>query len=286
MGWRLNGSGQPCGWVWEPFRVKAKEMNSKDYYQILGVDKAASKQAIKDAYRESALKYHPDRNKNSPDAAEKMKQVNEAYAVLSDPGKRRRYDTMKQQFGSAAHTRFRHAYTEKDIFNGSDIQQIFEEMAKTFGLRGFHEIFSRIYGSHETGAFAKGRVFSNRGKPSPFFPGNRGLSKWFRWAVQRITGLELPENGENIYEYIHLSPVQAVSGGPFAYVSKKRTKKLVVMIPPGIKEGQHIRLSGMGNEGKGGGTPGDLYLKVHIKTPILKKLADFINGIRKAGGQR
>ena len=101
-----------------------------DYYQILGVGGHSTQQQIKDAYRKLALQYHPDRNKGNPGAAEKMKKINEAYAVLSDPGKRREYDALRQQYGSFAYDRFRQGYSEQDIFRGSDINQIFEDRVR------------------------------------------------------------------------------------------------------------------------------------------------------------
>ncbi len=105
-------------------------MSQNDYYQILDVDQKASSKQIKEAYRKRAFKYHPDRNRQNPDAAEKMKRINEAYAVLSDANKRREYDTLRQQFGSAAYSQFRQSYSERDIFSGSDINQILEQMAR------------------------------------------------------------------------------------------------------------------------------------------------------------
>jgi DnaJ-class molecular chaperone len=116
-------------------------MNQKDYYQILEVEKEASPQKIKEAYRRLAFQYHPDRNKGNPSAVEKMKEINEAYAVLSDPKKRRDYNTFHEQYGPYGYDRFKQAYSEQDIFRGSDVYQIFEEMARAFGFRGFEEVF-------------------------------------------------------------------------------------------------------------------------------------------------
>ena len=82
-------------------------MSPNDYYQILEVDQKASAGQIKEAYRKLAFQYHPDRNSKNPEAAEKMKRVNEAYAVLSDAVKRREYDKMRHQYGSSAYSQFR-----------------------------------------------------------------------------------------------------------------------------------------------------------------------------------
>lgn len=110
-------------------------MVQKDYYQVLGVDKNATAKQIKEAYRQLAFKFHPDRNKENTGTIEEMKKINEAYAVLSNSVKKREYDTLKNQFGSSAYTHFRNNYSEQDIFSGSDINHIFEEMARNFGLR-------------------------------------------------------------------------------------------------------------------------------------------------------
>ena len=110
-------------------------MPQTDYYEILGVDKTAAPKQLKEAYRKLAFKYHPDRNKGNPQASEKMKQVNEAYAVLSDPSKKSEYDMLRQQFGSSAYSKFRSNYSEQDIFSGSDIHHVFEEMAKGFWIQ-------------------------------------------------------------------------------------------------------------------------------------------------------
>ena len=146
-------------------------MSQEDYYRVLGVDQNAPQTKIKEAYRQLAFKHHPDRNREDAAAADKMKKINEAYAVLSNPAKKTEYDNLKTQFGSSAHTHFRNNYSEQDIFSGSDINHIFEEMARSFGFRGSNEIFKEFYGrGYQQFEFKKSgtqtRKFVFRG-PSP-----------------------------------------------------------------------------------------------------------------------
>jgi len=94
-------------------------MDQKDYYEVLEIDGQATDRQIKEAYRRLAFQYHPDRNSGDPGAVERMKGINEAYAVLSDPAKRQRYDSLRQSYGNSAYDRFREGYSEKDIFRGS-----------------------------------------------------------------------------------------------------------------------------------------------------------------------
>ena len=259
-------------------------METKDFYEILGLDADATSQQIKEAYRHLALQYHPDRNASDPEAAEKMKALNEAYAVLSNPSKRSEYDTLRRQYGHTAYGHFRQSYSDQDIFQGSDIHQIFEEMARAFGLRGFDEIFKDFYGqngfrrfeSHGPGMHARGFIFQSgmgksagrNGPPAPTgFLGNLAQK-----LLQRLTGIQLPRKGADIYDQIELQPDFAGRGGPFAYFHHLQGKKLVVQVPPGVSNGLKIRLAGMGHEGQGGAPAGDLYLTVKIKTPLLKKV--------------
>ncbi|MGZ3494146.1 MAG: DnaJ domain-containing protein, partial [Thermodesulfobacteriota bacterium] len=84
--------------------------SQKDYYRVLGVEKGVPAEKIKEAYRKLAFQYHPDRNRENPSAVEKMKEINEAYAVLSDPRKRRDYDTFHDQYGAYGYDRFKQRY--------------------------------------------------------------------------------------------------------------------------------------------------------------------------------
>lgn len=256
-------------------------MNERDYYRDLGVSSGASEKEIKEAYRKLAFRYHPDRNRDDAGAAVRMKSINEAYAVLSDPRKRSEYDALRSRFGSSAHGRFRQARTHEDIFRGSDVHEIFEEMARSFGLRGFDDIFKEFYGS-EYRTFSFRGPGGMRGKGGVFFGGaarrggrRRGLRNLARTLLETAGWPAQPRKGEDALEEIVLSEETAAAGGPYAHRSRDRGKKLIVKIPPGVREGQRIRLAGMGKPGRGG-PPGDLYLKVKIRKPLLQKLRGWV----------
>ncbi len=263
-------------------------MAQTDYYQVLGVAPEASQKQIKEAFRQLALKYHPDRNPG--DGAERMKDINEAYAVLSDAKRRAEYDTLRRQFGETAHTQFRSSHSDQDIFRGSDIDQIFEEIARSFGLRGVDEIFRDVYGQNyrqfefrRPGLFGRGFVFiggfggPGRGRGCRRHGlGARGhhpaLGR-FGQFLQGAIGREVrPRPGRDITDTIRLTAEQARQGGPWAYSHRTLGKKLVVKIPPGVREGQRIRLAGMGSPGQGGGAPGDLYLHVVVRRGLLERI--------------
>ena len=257
-------------------------MNESDYYELLQVAEDADHQQIKESYRKLAFQYHPDRNKDQESTA-KMKAVNEAYAVLSDPDKRKEYDTMRSRYGSDAYSHFKNSYSQEDIFRGSDINQIFEEMARSFGFRNFDDIFKDAYGqgnihfeSHRPGFTSRGFVFTGR-------PGAQtGSDRVLRYVIKKMTGMELPEDGKDIHAKIRLNNIQARNGGQQPYALKQRSAKLLVQIPPGVREGQVIRLAGMGQAGKGGGKAGDLYLRVIINTPFTDKILTLFLKIKKA----
>jgi len=277
-------------------------MNQKDYYQILGVNRNASLQQIKEAYRRLAFQYHPDRNKGDPHATEKMKEINEAYAALSDAGKRREYDALKERYGPFAYDHFRQAHSPEDIFRGSDIDQIFQEFARMFGFRSSDEIFREFYGPgyrsfefRRPGLFGRGFVLfgpfgrgyrseENKVYPAqepfslPGVPLSGILGKLAKFTFTKILGIQLPEKGKDWKDVIALTPAQAEKGQEIEYSYHKRgkPKNLMVKIPPGIKNGQRIRLKGMGAQGKGGGESGDLYLRVLIKVPLTQKIKNFL----------
>ncbi len=265
-------------------------MEADDFYTVLDLSPEADEKQIKEAYRRAAFQFHPDRNQDNPDAAEKMKKINEAYTILSNPAKRGEYDALRSRFGASAYSRFKHNYSEQDIFRGSDIQSVFEEMAKAFGFRGFDDIFKEYYGTggssfefNKPGFSAKGYIFTGspgKGNASgAVLPGmaQNILTKLTRYAVKKISGVEIPENGSDAFDEIYLTPEQAKNGGPYAYFHRRKATKLVVQTPPGIKKGGRIRLSGMGGSGKSGGKPGDLYLKVKFKKPLIRKIRDIID---------
>jgi DnaJ-class molecular chaperone len=268
-------------------------MEQRDYYEILGVPSHASEKQIKAAYRKLAFQYHPDRNTRDPDSANKMKAVNEAYAVLSNPSKRKDYDDLRRQYGSSAYNRFRNNYTDNDIFRGSDINRIFEEMARAFGFRGFDDIFNEAYGEgyrtfefKRPGFSVRGFVFtgplrrSAQPETSPF-----AIGKLSRFLIEKITGVELPQPGADVAETIDLTLREAEEGGPYPYDYKKKSKKLVVMLPKGLREGQRIRLAGMGEDGKGGAKAGDLYLTVRINKPLMQRLKDWLHSARSVAAR-
>jgi DnaJ-class molecular chaperone len=262
-------------------------MNDRDYYAILGVDRNADKRMIKEAYRKLAFQYHPDRNGGESASVEKMKEINEAYAVLSDDSKRSRYDALYNQFGSHAYDRFRQNYSEQDIYRGSDINQIFEEMAKTFGFRGFEDLFrdssGRAYTTRDFGGpgffgrvivFGPGRKTQDAVKKEAHSPGLVAkAANWAaRYALKKIAG-RLPGVQDVAYETITLDEDEASRGTKITYLDQKRSRRYNISIPAGVREGQLIRLRNVEDED---GSQEDLYFRVEIKRHLFKKVRDLL----------
>jgi len=214
----------------------------KDYYEILGVSRDATEEEIKKAYRRLALKYHPDRNPGDKQAEERFKEINEAYAVLSDKEKRKHYDT----YGM---TDFHKRYTEEDIFRGFNIGDLFRDL----GFGGT-DIFSIIFG-RERQAQGKRR----------FYDFNFG---------DFITREQRPEGGLDIHYELEIPFMDAVKGAEkrISFVRDGKTEEVNVKIPVGVSTGTKLRLQGKGNRNPYTGEAGDLYLTIKVgEHPVFKR---------------
>ncbi|MBF0200982.1 MAG: J domain-containing protein [Desulfamplus sp.] len=270
-------------------------MDPRDYYKILDIDTHADTDEIKRAYKKLAVKYHPDRNPDDKTASDRMALLNEAYAVLSNPEKRREYDQLRRRFGSDAAGRFRQNNTYEDILRHSDIEKIFQEIADGFGIRGLNELFKVRGGVHGRGFFFFGTFGSHgeaqkngslRGSHISHDLPDRNISfkkKILHGMGDRLmkaalnTLLKGSDMSGDINDTITISPSRARDGGPYAYYFKERDKKLIVKIPPGIKDGHKIRLRGAGIEDGVTGRKGDIFLTVNIRKNILSRIKSLIS---------
>lgn len=226
-------------------------MAGKDYYKILGVSKGSSADEIKKAYRKLAMKYHPDKNKGDKAAEDKFKDVSEAYAVLSDPEKKKQYD----MFGADG---FNRKFSQEDIFREADFGTIFREFG--FGGRGGGQnIFSQIFG----GMGQQGSPFGGQGRQSNPFGG-------FREQPRGVKGKNL------IYELsITLEEAAAKSEKVVSFPIEGRQEKISVKIPAGISSGKKLRIPGKGQSGMHGGPKGDLFIQVKVLAhPEYKREGD------------
>lgn len=233
---------------------------AKDYYKILGVEKGATADEIKKAYRKLALKYHPDRNKDDPAAEERFKEVGEAYAVLSDAEKRKQYDT----FGSQG---FKQRYSQEDIYQGSDIGDILREM----GLGG--DFFSRIFGGRGGGPGGFRAYTYGQGGPRPGGPGP-GMGGFDYGAYGQPGGVM--RGNDLVYELpVSLEEVAHGADKMVSYRRGGKVERVSVKIPAGIASGQKLRLAGKGEPGPGGGPDGDLLIRVRVLDhPRFKREGD------------
>ena len=210
-------------------------MSQTDYYQVLGLKKGAGAEEIKKAYRKLAVKYHPDKNPGNKEAEDRFKEINEAYAVLSDPQKKAQYD----QFGSAG---FHQRYSQEDIFRGFDVGDMFKDM----GL-GTDDIFSRIFGG--------GGGFQQRGG---FGFGGRRKGEDFSMELQ-VTLREAYSGCEK----------------RVAFRRNGNREELSVKVPAGVTNGSRLRVHGKGGEGAGGGAAGDLFLEIKVTgDPLFDREGD------------
>jgi curved DNA-binding protein len=223
-------------------------MTQKDYYKTLGVEKTASQEDIKKAYRKLAMKYHPDHSSGSKENEERFKEISEAYAVLSDPEKRKQYDT----YGADD---FRQRYSQEDIFRDVDLGDILRE----FGFGG-SSFFS----------FGGGRGKS--GKKSRFSFNPEGMFGFGDAAGgQQQTGVQA--RGRDVETELPLT-LQEIATGVSKTVSLQtpsgKVESLTVKIPKGLIEGKKVRLAGRGEPSPYGGPSGNLYIRSRlVKDPVF-----------------
>lgn len=197
----------------------------RDYYEVLGVPRGAGDEEIRSAYRKLAREYHPDVNKD-PGAEDRFKEVSEAYEVLRDPEKREKYERLGANWKA-----------------GEDVS----------GASGFGGGAGQGFGGGDGQGFGDGDGFSDFFES--FFGGRRGASGGFEGFSMR---------GGDQEATIEVSLEEAARGGK-RKISLADGRDFEVQIPPGVRDGQKIRLAGQGGEGASGGPAGDLYLRVRIK---------------------
>ncbi len=223
-------------------------MEYKDYYKILGVDKNASAAEIKKAFRKLAVKYHPDKNPGDKTAEAKFKEINEANEVLSDTEKKKRYDTLgenwnsyQQQGGSPQDfdwSRYANTGQGGQTFYSTDF-------GEGFGGGGFSDFFESIFG----GGFGSG------------FSGSQGRTS--RSVFK----------GQDMQAELHISLEDAYRGSEKIFEVNGQSIKL--KIKPGIQDGQILRLTGKGYAGAQGGKHGDLLIVIRVdKDPNFNRIDD------------
>jgi len=236
-------------------------MEYKDYYQTLGVGKTANQAEIKKAYRKLARKYHPDVNPDDPNAEEKFKDINEAYQVLSDEDKRQKYDRFGSQWqqyqqrgGRSEDFDWSQWTTQRQPGGGQYRTVSQEEFEQMFGggLGGFSDFFETLFGG-------MGGARSAR-RTNPFGDYQAG------------------QRGQDIEHKVQISLEEAFHGAS-RLLTFEDGRRIEAKIPPGVRTGSKVRLSGQGagvTRGAGGSRgAGDLYLKVDVAAhPKFKRDGD------------
>jgi curved DNA-binding protein len=242
----------------------------KDYYATLGVPRGASEADLKKAFRKLAREHHPDVAKNKKQAEEKFKEINEAYEVLSDPAKRKRYDQLGANWQSGADFRmppgwesFGRGRASAGRGAGGGEQEFY------FDGTGFSDFFEQIFGSRggrgapgfgRGGGFGEAEAGAERG---PDIEGDLlvTLEEAMRGSVRSVSvrhAVVCDQCGGSGQRNRRVC--QACGGtGQVA-----RTETYQVKVPAGVTEGQRLRIAGRGEAGVGGGAAGDLYLRVRL----------------------
>ena len=237
---------------------------AKDYYKILGINKGASKEEIKRAFRKMARKYHPDVNPDEPKSGEKFKEINEAYRFLSDDKKREMYDKFGVVEGdTSTYQRQRGAPGGSNVYRSPDGTTYYYSTSGSPG--GFD--FSQIYGNQNNSrsGFGGYDFFNDLGDIFDVF--SRKGSGSTRARSPKYSNF--PREGDDLRYDMEIDFMDAFHGGKKKVQYKDpligQLRTLNVNIPRGIKEDQKLRLKGKGMPGENGGVPGDLYIAIHIK---------------------
>lgn len=215
----------------------------QDYYQTLAVSKDATQAEIRKAFRKLARKYHPDVAKDKSTAEENFKTINEAYEVLSDPEKRKKYDQLganwNYQGGPPPPTPHRYSY------RGSPIPGSATEPEFQFDGTGFSDFFEQYFSG------------STAGRSAQFSGTSRGSAKMRGQDIEGDIMVTLEEAFSGSLRSLSLSKTNPATG-------RTTTDTVEVRIPAGIGEGQRLRIPGHGGEGSGSADDGDLYLRIRI----------------------
>ena len=264
-------------------------MRKRDYYDILGVDRNASTDEIKKAYRSLALKYHPDRNQGDPESEEKFKEASEAYAVLGNAEKREIYD----RYGHEGLKQGSRGFSDFSFFSDSifadfeDILGNFFGFGSTFSHRTGHQrgrdigmelslTMEEAYRGIEKTINIKKEVNCEACKGSKTEPGHQPEN------CKQCGGSGKIRRTQGFFSISTSCPVCQGSGKIITHPCKKcrgkgrisEKKEIQVHIPPGVDTGNKIRISGEGEEGRNGGRPGDLYILISIEEDTHFKRQD------------
>ncbi|MBO7073553.1 MAG: J domain-containing protein [Bacteroidales bacterium] len=217
-------------------------MEYKDYYKVLGVERSATQDQIKKAYRKLAVKYHPDKNPGDKAAEEKFKEISEAYQVLGNEESRKKYDELGANWKQY----------ENMGYDGQGFQGFGGQGFEGFGSSGFSDFFDMFFGSQEGGFDFENISFGG---------GGRG-----RTRTRAMKGQDLTAS-------IDMTLREAYFGSQRMFKIGNDTIK--ISIKPGVKDGQTLRVKGKGHPGFNGGENGDLLLKIHItQDPVYQRDGD------------
>ncbi len=204
-------------------------MDYKNYYEVLGVVKTATPEEIRSVFRKKAREYHPDVAKDKVKGAEKFKELNEAYEVLSDPAKRAKYDQMGREVPGGGY----------EWAGGAPRGQAGPGMEEVhFGGTGFSDFFESMFG------------------------GMGGVE-----GMRAAGGRRMARRGADVEGDLMVTLEEAMQGSSREVTLQRgggRVETYRVKVPAGVREGQRIRLAGRGQEGASGGEAGDLYLRVRL----------------------